>query len=312
MKRTITLLSFLLLLQIGLALLLVPGPGGRAARHGGALLLSLAASAPDRLILSEASGASLTLAKEAGRWVMPEQDNLPAATDKIDSLLNTLADLQRPWPVADSASSLKRFKVAEDAFERKIVVQQDGQPLATLLLGSAPGFRKVHARPAGEKQVFDIPFDSYRASVKPNDWLDRTLLHSDAQTIDAIGLADGTTLTRRDGRLQLEQTAGGEQTDPERAEQLLQAVAGLSVQDMADQAQRPDAKTAPDWSCDIRFGDGRTRTLRLTKMGEQDGVLLQVSDLPQLFRVGPTLLTRLQGFTRASLTKTADATPTAP
>jgi hypothetical protein len=24
--------------------------------------------------------------------------------------------------------------------------------------------------------VFDIPFDSYRASVKPNDWLDRTLL----------------------------------------------------------------------------------------------------------------------------------------
>src|SRR5690606_32957336 len=125
--------------------------------------------------------ADTQLQKQSESWQLQEHA-LPANSSKVQSLLDTLAGLETTWPVAETASSRERFEVSDDRFQRKLQLYQGEQLLGEYYFGSSPGFRRTHARRAGEDAVYSLAFNSVDLPAQQSDWLDKTLLALDQPT----------------------------------------------------------------------------------------------------------------------------------
>lgn len=124
----------------------------------------------------------LLLQRTADGW---RSDGLPADGEKVQGLLDKLAALDSPWPVATTAVARERFEVTEDGFAKYLELLQDDEPVAALLLGTSPGFKRIHARRPGDDAVFSIALTSLDVPASANDWLDKSLLAS-AVDVDRI------------------------------------------------------------------------------------------------------------------------------
>jgi hypothetical protein len=214
-------------------------------------------------------------------------------------MLTTLQGIERTWPVANSEEAARRFKVADREYERRLQFKKGDQVQATLLLGTSPGFRKVHARVAGEPQTFDIPFSTYQASLKAEDWVDKATLQLQPEQISAIQLPD-CRLVREDDRLKLADLAETERTDEEQARQLVDRLARLTIQDVYGKADHPLPAPAA-LSISLQLADGKERRYDFVEGKEAGQVLLKVSDQSHLYKVGTALLKSLRETTRAKL-----------
>lgn len=173
MTRTLlSLLAALLAIQIGITTL-VYWPQEATTEAQGSLLDGLAGNAIDRVTITNDSERSVGLRRrDDDGWVI-EPGALPADGSRVRTLLQALAG-PAGYPVATTASAQQRFDVAAEAFQRRITLEHAGGS-ATVYLGSAPGFRRVHARAEGEDAVYSIDFNSFDAPATAEGWLDRTL-----------------------------------------------------------------------------------------------------------------------------------------
>jgi hypothetical protein len=267
-------------------------------------LLDLPAAQVAEIDLAGPADAHLTLKKTADGWIMPDHFAAVVDAGKVSQLLTTLDGMSRPWPVATSSDAEKRFQVEDKNFERKLVFRTKDKVLATLLLGSSPGFRKVHARLSGETNVYDIPFSTYQASCKPEDWIDHELLKVKPDEVSTITLAN-SKLVRHDGKLQLVPLAENERTNTVQAQKLLEDLAGLSILDVygkADQLPKP-----AELKAELTLKDGSNRSYQFAKGDKAGEELLQVAGSPFLYKVTPGLIKDLQQFDRARLVQANQA-----
>ena len=165
MRRGMTTLAVVLVLQLALALLLfmrrdplagvtsvtllIPPDAVRNADH-----LVIDAKQPRarrRRAVAVGEATRLELAKKNGAWVLPGAFDAPADGPKVSALLDRLAALKRGLPIATSEAALKRFKVVDADFERRLVLSSGGKTLATVYFGSSPGLRKSDARLSPDK-----------------------------------------------------------------------------------------------------------------------------------------------------------------
>jgi hypothetical protein len=309
MKRPIALLSLLLVVQVGLALALHLADRRGEAADASRKLLEFTTDQVDTVELSGSDSSRVTLKKTPQGWVVSERFNVAADQGKVEELLSVLTRIERPWPVAETAEAHKRFKVDDAGFERRLVFRSRDKALATLLLGSSPGFRKVHARLAGEKAVYDIPFSTYQASCKPQDWIDHGLLVLPAEDVTGVTLPD-CRLVQQEGKWRLEGDDSGAALDAGQVRKLLERISGLRIRDISGRADQPLSQPV-----ELRIGltlkDGTTRTYLFAKEDKAGYDRLQVSGFADLFQVSGGLVEELRGFDRAHLTRTgAAASPT--
>ncbi|MBB5211141.1 DUF4340 domain-containing protein [Microbulbifer hydrolyticus] len=120
----------------------------------------------------------VTLVKKDGQWQLPDLHDLPVDSDKLDTLLAKLTALKGNWPVATSNSARERFEVAEDKFRKhlKLYTTDGDTPTAELLVGTSPGFRKVHVRRADDDAIYAVELNSFDLPENAGSWLDKTLL----------------------------------------------------------------------------------------------------------------------------------------
>lgn len=300
MKRAILISSLVLVLQLCLALGLWLKSDNMGTFHGGKLL-TVAADQVDRLQIDDGDHGRIVLQKKTGHWKLPGHFDAPADDQKVDALLSTLIGIERNWPVARTTDAFKRFKVADDAFERRLQFQIGDKTVATLLLGSSPGFRKVHARLAGEDEVYDIPFSSYQASLKPADWVDSRQLQLKAEQITAVDLPDSRLLVEK-GKPKLANLAPGEETDGDHAQQLIDRLAGLTVQDIVAGPDRSLPQPA-ELSLRLELKDGTERRYEFANGDDKNETLLKVSTAPYLFSVSSSMVKDLQQTSRATLVR---------
>jgi len=301
MKRPIVLLSLLLVAQVGLALALHLADRRGEAADASRKLLELTADQVDTVELSGTDDGRVTLKKTPQGWVVPERFNVAADKGKVEELLSVLTRIERPWPVAETAEARTRFKVDDGDFERRLVFRSRDKVLATLLLGSSPGFRKVHARLAGEKAVYDIPFSTYQASCKPQDWIDHGLLVLPEEDVTAVTLPD-CRLVQQDGKWRLEGDESGPALNAGPVRKLLERISGLRIRDISGRADQPLSQPV-ELRIVLTLKDGTTRTYLFAKEDKAGYGLLQVSGFGDLFQVSGALVQELKGFDRAHLTQ---------
>jgi hypothetical protein len=224
--KLIPVLGAVLVLQVLLAVVLNWGGLAGQSENGNTQLLSFTADQIDEIRIEDGE-SSVELKKADQAWRLPEID-FPAGAEQLNSLFEKLTDPRVDWPIATTGVAAKRFKVADDDYERKITFSKGGETVAVLYLGTSPGYRQLHARLNGSDDVYLIEFSMYDAQVDTDDWIDKGILHRNVEEITAVNLPD-LVLKKQSDSWTIEGLKEDEQPNVTEIESLVKKAAGLSI-----------------------------------------------------------------------------------
>jgi hypothetical protein len=175
-NRATPVLLLVLLIQCGIiAIVFWPqhSPGTGSTEQG---LAPFPVDKIDELRIGDEFDNEAILKRSDKHWLLPDLQNLPADPSKVDTLLQSITGQAGSWPIAHSAAARQRFQVADYYYQRRITLRSAGEKLATVFLGTSPGFRKVHARNELQDAIFSISLNTFEAPAVSADWLEPRLL----------------------------------------------------------------------------------------------------------------------------------------
>ncbi len=226
MKDKIGLLGAVLVVQLLVVAALLIGDA-LGSDDAGSSLLSFDPDAVVKLELSTLD-ESVQLNRGDDGWQVGDEA-LPADSAKIGEMLDKLANVAATWPVATSSDSAVRFEVTEANFQRRLVLESVDGVVADLMLGTSPGYRRVHARADGADEVYSVDLSNYEVPVDTDQWLDKTLLGATGP-ITGLQLEASWQLANTDEGWLVDDTAGDpEAADQEAASQLIDRFSDLRV-----------------------------------------------------------------------------------
>jgi len=246
--------------------------------------LTFDSAAVDKITIDDGDGKSLEIVKADGTWTLPSVQSLPADGDKVKEMLDKLAAPGGSWPVATTDSAAKRFEVTEEKFQRHIRLAKGDQSLVDLYLGTSPGFRKVHARLAGESDIHAVTFANYDATTKAQDWLAKAVIAPDG-AVTAIERPGAWEVTK-DGELwKLTGLAEGQTASEDKIRDVVSKVENLRIIDVADDAAVKElGDAAPLIELAATTAKGKV-TYQLYRPKETGDFLVRASTRPQIFRL---------------------------
>ncbi len=293
MNSKIGLLAGLLVVQ--LVLVGVAWFAGRGEEASEAFL-DLDPAAVTGLTISGSADESVALTRVSDGW---QVDGLPADADKITGVIDKLAGGAANWPVATSTDSQSRFEVTEEKHQRRVDFLGEDGTLASVYLGTSPGYRRVHARRDGEDATFSIDFAVHELPLTVDDWLDKELLADSG--IRRVELSGGQVLTQADDDAGW--TLDGVVTDPEATRRYLERFERLSV--LGRYQPKEDAALGEAKSVVVATADGTQRlTFRFDE--PEDEYVLTSDRYPGEFTVASYVAEQILGDP-ADLLPKADA-----
>jgi hypothetical protein len=307
-KSWIQILTGVLALQAVLVVVGTVGAVDRGALVSDEPLLRFDASRLDEIRLA-AGEESVTLRKVEGAWQLPDYHAFPADALEVERLLDQLADLRPGWPVATSGAAAERFKVADDAFERRIALLAGGEPAAELFIGTSPGFRKVHARADGSNDIHSVELRTYEASTKPADWIDHLAFERDPAKLSRIDVG-ALTLLRDGDAWRLDALETGTRTRAEEARKLVERIAKLRVEDVLGTEVKPEYRQdAPALRVTVHPTEGAAVVYTLSQSEGADDFVLKVSDRPHVVKVASYNVDPIAKVDRAQLVEPDEPEP---
>jgi hypothetical protein len=317
--RAVTSLSILLAAQLGVALLLATRHDPLAgAKFDTPLVPASVVKGADQLIIEgkEATPVGGTAAtgtdaatstglletvrveiiKKDGKWVLPGQFDIPADANRVSMLLDRLGTLKRGLPVATSEASLRRFKVIDSDFERRVQVKAGGAILDTLYLGTSPGLRKSDARTSADHAVYAVDLPAYELPTDPASWFNADLLRADA---DGLTELDVGTSPADEVRLVKQKGAGGQPTtwtdpalpgnrhiDSAHADALAAQLSQLHPEKVLGIASKPEwQQDHPALTLELKDDKAKTVAWTLSKPSSGDYYVLKSSAQPWFFSI---------------------------
>ncbi|MGD8207344.1 MAG: DUF4340 domain-containing protein [Thiohalocapsa sp.] len=272
-----------LAVQLTLALLLGAGPAMAPAEADAPLLTFDADKVTGIEIRAGDSEDNVTLTRIDDGWVLSDLGDFPASATRVDQLLDSLAALRRPLPVATSEDAARRFKVAGDRFERRLTLRAGDDDIGTLILGDSPGFRRLFARVDGEEAIYDLRLALFDLSAAPDDWIDRGRLQLEQDRIRRVAGPDWT-LSNGDDGWTLE--GSDEAPDADAVGDLLSSLSSLGYRGVLGAEERPEyGLDSPAASLAIELDDGEKRTYRIAPLADESDYVLKREDDPYYYRL---------------------------
>lgn len=240
-------------------------------------------SVADSLQLSSKDG-ELTLTKQGDNWQL--SNGLPVSRGKLDSLLRDLIALKSGWPVAQSSEAQRRFSVAEDKFEQKLVLMQGEKVLHTLYLGDSPAFRQLYVRTDGDEAIYKAALNRFELSAEESAWLDKQLLRLPVVERIAQG---ANSLSRQGDNWQLSLNGESHTADSAAARDLVAKLSSLSVLKRAEKAPLSSDIT----ELNVR-SSARDYQYQLVK--QDDTALIRRNDIEHWFELSQSQFDQLQAI----------------
>jgi hypothetical protein len=286
-RPTFTLLTFLLAQCAVIAALYWP-ESMLAQMRDQAPLASFDPDFLDEIHISDAQSNEAILVKVNGRWLVPELEDLPADTKMIQTMLDALTGEPQGRPVADTVPARQRFQVAAYHYQRRLSIISNGELMATIYLGTSPGFRKIHARNDSSDSVYSIPFNIFEAPAFASGWLQRTLLQS--SDIQGVKASDYTVQLSTEGW----RAANGIAPDYRELEALLLALGSLQADGIAnDDDQRSLSQAKPELILEIETQDATQQLEFFTREQEH---FVYSSRYPLFFTISDYDFDRITGI----------------
>ncbi len=237
MTRTNQVLTIALIAQIILSIFAFM-PGDKVKSSQGEPLLD--AFTPDevvRLTITDDQDKQIVLAKnEQDEWVLPELDDFPAQSFRVNQLLGKFEAMNRARLIAVNSANHKKLGVSDSGFEKRVEIEQSGGGTATLYLGTSSGSSTAHVRLSGEDQVYLVRgLAAWEVPTRVTSWVDTTYFSVPRDNILALRVenANGVfELAKVDGSWKLVGLQEGETFDPESVTPLLNKISSIRLSDV--------------------------------------------------------------------------------
>ena len=309
MKRFSIILAGVLAVQLAAALALTFNRSDLSTFKAQEPLLAFDPARVDQVAIDESGGASVTLARRDGKWIVPSQADFPADGAKVDGLLSTLAGLKAGWPVATTAEAAQRFKVTDKEHERRIVLSSGGRQAGAILIGTSPSFRQVHARAEGESVVHNVAFASHEAGSRADEWMSHDLLDVPQDKIAGISVGD-LTIEGKNGQFTVVGVTQGDKVLDAKVRTLVSAVAHPGFDAVQGKGKEAlDTLDSPDIQITVKKIDGGQVVYKYKKEGDGAAYLFASSAQDFVFRVAgrtiePIVQARRETFIEAKKVET--------
>lgn len=190
------ILIALLAVQIVLAVVVLVRGDDAAELASHPILAKFDAAKVTRLqVWGPDSKAPIDLQKVNGKWIVASSFDYPADDSKLDAVLAPIAKMAAAAPIATSKSRHAQLEVADDHFERKLVITIDGKD-TTLYLGSSAGLRRTAVRLGGDDRVYAATdVSAWTAGTTPVSWIDPEYVKIPRDDIAKITIEHGGTKT---------------------------------------------------------------------------------------------------------------------
>ena len=301
MAKQTNILILVLVLQVALAIGLIFTGTDSGAFVAKEKLLALTLNNIEKITIEQKGSPALVMKKSGDGWLLPDYFDFPVASDKLDGVTDKLFDASVSWPVATTPAAAKRFKVADDEFEKKLVVTTKGGTSNTLYMGTSPGFKKIHARLDDNDNIYAIKFSVYELADKASDWADQSYLHVDRDDISKIELP-GLELNRESDVFAVKGLAENEQSNASQVQMLVTKLGNLSFQDVLGKTDKPEYKQAePELVYSLRLKSGDQLSYTFSKWADKEDYVLKPSSKAYYFKVAKTTVDSLKEFSREKL-----------
>ncbi len=201
LNRTNLFLAALLALQVVLLAVAVLSTTGTESRTIEPILADIATVEVDRLTIADNLEHQMTFARGDDGWVLPDADDFPLDSAKIDETLAKLAGMDTRRLVASNPANFARLEVKEDDFRRKITLRV-GESSAVLYLGGSGGANTVYIRRAEDNEVYlGSGLSSWELSTQVSTWLDASYVNVPIDDVLELSVRreDGQFTFLRDG-----------------------------------------------------------------------------------------------------------------
>jgi hypothetical protein len=253
-KQAVPILTALLFVQVALTFGIRHFESQRAAPST-EKLIKADFSRVDKIEL-EAKNNKLVIEKSGNVWLLPAKANFPASAEAVNRLLDRLKGYTRGWPVAKTEDAAPRFRVAANNFEEKISLKTSGKDVATIFLGSAAGYNKLHMRVDKQTEINAVELPATEMSLGVDDWIDRGLIELNPDDINAVELPQFTVARKQKA---FEMTSDGKVTllDATTAGEVFEYAAGVNVSDVLGRVDKPEyGMASPAYSYTVTKKDG--------------------------------------------------------
>ncbi len=235
--------------------------------------------------------------------------DFPVSSEKLSLISDTLLGTRRSWPVGKTKSAARQFRVAETSFERKLSFFEGEKQVGAIFLGSAPVFRKIHARVDPEDFTYVISFNAFDVSLDAREWIDREGLAFDTNALERLE-HPAFTLNGQDGKLSLGDLSADEETDEDKASALVHKLSDLQFDTVLGTEGKPEYNLeTPALSLVLKLSGRDPRTYNFSAPFEDNFYVLKVSDLPWFFKVTKASVDPLKAAKREGLFKKKEQKP---
>lgn len=242
-------------------------------------ILSFDKNKVDKLSLLTADD-KFEIQKVNNQWLIPAKANFPADQNKVEQFLSQLNYVSRSIPVGSTKNTQKQLKVSEDDFEKKIELSH-GDSTSTLILGSAPGFKKSYARNIGEDTIYTIDTGDWVTELNANNWIDNEYLFFNPGEISLY--SSNSFDLKKDGNLYILESKDKSQLDQNAVIEFLSRTSKLNFTELIE--KDPTSKASkPEFFFSVMLPKGE-RTYSFYNKDKENNYILKVSDSDFTFKV---------------------------
>lgn len=236
--KTNKILIILLAVQFGLLFWLNSGVEAGTKIIQNVNLVNFTADQVTGIIINDKEEKSIVLKKDAGKWVLEQQDNFPADSKRIENILEQLITLKAAYPVGTSKIAAKQFKTSPENFEMKVSFQA-GDQSEDLYFGTVPTYKKVYLGSSKDDNSYIVNFQTHELEADIKSWFKKDLLKLEKPKISEVKFRR-IELTKTGDKLKIADLHDNEELQEEALNKFLEKIIGLSYNELPQKIE-PEA-----------------------------------------------------------------------
>lgn len=144
---------------------------------------------------------SVVLARNGEDWVVSSHFDYPVEAQKVADLLDKVKGMKSRGPVATGKARQKQLEVADDSYQRKLVLTAGGKE-TVLYVGASAGARQTSVRMAGSDAIHGVSgLTAFGVGANPASWVDTAYFTVEPKEVASVDIANASgsyTLERTD------------------------------------------------------------------------------------------------------------------
>jgi hypothetical protein len=291
----------------------------------------------DKKQASKPDQPAVELVKRGSDWQLASHHDYPADGTKVSELLDKVTAIRTRGPIASGKARQKQLEVADDDYQRKLVISAGGKD-TTLFVGTSAGARQTSVRLAGSNDVHGASgLSAFAVGANAAAWIDTAYFKVEKEQIASIEVSN------QNGTFTIEPAAtgggwtvemngkpivipAGSEIDKDFVDRAVSRISSMTMTEPGDprrsvdkpqvtvvvHMKAPQAAAGPDGGPPAVSQPGQEYTVDVAESGEKDKSFVKVRGSPHAALVHSLSLSELVEMSASKLVRKHEDKPAPP